>query len=173
LNQEDIKEFNVNRSYILKNQPWFSNALPRGYLSHRATKWYPPIFCLGVTLSFEETAEFARQLDIPVDDESFMHRYEISRHLTEVCGAKPRVMVERCDMGGGPEDRIWLFSLATNYDISKGVNVNESLKKYREIVEKAFGSSKRVMWWLEYTVNHAPGHWWVSNWPVISERGTC
>jgi len=70
-----------------------------------------------------------------------MHRYEISRRLTEVCGAKPQVMVECCDMGGGPEDRIWLFSLATNYDISNGVNVNESLKKYREIVEKVFGGS--------------------------------
>jgi len=72
-------------------------------------------------------------------------------------------MVECCDVGGSPEeDRTWLFSLATNYDIHEGTDLNESLRKYREVVGKAFGSSKKVMWWLEYTVNHAPGHWWVS-----------
>jgi len=159
LNREEIKELNVNREYIVKNQPWCSNALPRGYLPHPATKWYPPIFCLGVALSFHETEEFAKHFGIPVD-ERCTHRHGISRRLTKVCGA--RVMVERCDMGGPPEDRTWLFSLVTNYDISRGANVNESLKKYREIVEQAFGSSKKVMWWLEYTVNHDPGNWWWS-----------
>ena len=66
-------------------------------------------------------------------------------------------------MGGDPRDRIWLFSLTTNYTIRKGVDVNEPLKKCCEMVEEVFGSSKKVGWWLEYTVNHDPGHWWVSD----------
>ena len=163
LNREEIRELNVNRDYILQNQPWVSSELPRGYLPDPSTKWYPPIFCLGVALSTQETEEFAKHFGI-LSDKVTMYWNGISRRLTEACGAERGIMAERCDVGGSPDDdRTWLFSLATNYDISRGRNVNESLRKYREIVEKAFGSSKKVMWWLEYTTNHAPGHWRVSN----------
>ena len=71
-------------------------------------------------------------------------------------------MVKRCDVDQGPEDITWLFSLATNYDTSIGVSLYEPLEEYCEIVGEAFGSSQKVVWWLEYTVNHDPGHWWVS-----------
>ena len=146
-----------------ENQPWSSSELPRGFLPHPATKWYPPIFCLGVALSFQETEEFTQRLGIPFDKMS-TYWHGIVRHLTEVCGAESPIMVESCDVGGPPEnERTLLFSLATNYDIREGTDLTEPLRKYREIVEKVFGSSKKVMWWLEYTVNHDPGHWWVSN----------
>jgi hypothetical protein len=56
-----------------------------------------------------------------------------------------------------------LFSLATNDDVAKGINLSETFEKYCGIVEEASGSSKKVAWWLEYTVNHDPGHWWVSD----------
>ena len=162
MNREDIKEFNVNRDYILQNQPWPSNALPPQYFPDRASRWQPPVFCLGVALSSTETEEFARHLGLRVNERLSAVAYGISGHLTRVCGADPRVMLERCDQGGGLRDWVWVFSLATNYDLSKGVKVNEALKKYREIVEGAFGSSKQVLWWLEYTTNHTPNHWWVS-----------
>ena len=161
MNREDIKEFNVNRDYILQNQPWPSNALPPQYFPDRASRWQPPVFCLGVALSSIETEEFARHLGLPIDKNDSIVAYGISGHLTRVCGANPGVMLERCDQGGGLRDWVWVFSLATNYHLAKGVNVNEALKKYREIVEGAFGSSKRVAWWLEYTTNHTPNHWWV------------
>ena len=176
LNREEIRDLNLNRGFIVQNQPWVSNELPRGYLPHPSTKWYPPIFCLGVALSLQETEEFAQHLGIPLD-EMIMYRHGISRRLTELCGAKSQIMVERCDKGKSPEeDRIWLFSLATNYDIHPETDLNEPLRKYREIVEKAFGPSKKVAWWLEYTVNHDPGHWWVSNeYPitVVAAYGAC
>ena len=162
MNREDIKKFNVNRNYISQNQPWVSDALPCHYLPYRAAKWYPPIFCLGVALSLIEAETFARHLGLPADNSSLVHGYGIPGRLTELCGADPQVMVKRCDQGGSQEDWIWVFSLATNYDISKGVDVNGPLRKYREIVEGAFGPSKGVMWWMEYTTNHTPSHWWVS-----------
>ena len=55
-----------------------------------------------------------------------------------------------------------MFSLTTNYGVSNWAALSEPLKKYREVVEKAFGSRKEVLWWLEHTKNHSPGHWWVS-----------
>ena len=165
MNREDIKEFNVNRQYISQNQPWTPDTLPLNYLPHRATKWYPPIFCLGVALSLKETEDFATHLGLPLNSRDSVHGYGISGHLTKLCGAKQRVMLKRCDQGGSRDDRIWVFSLATNYDISDGVDVSGPLKKYRETVKQAFGSSKEVMWWLEYVTNHSPGHWWVSAQP--------
>ena len=116
-----------------------------------------------MALSQQETAKFAEYLGLPLDERA-MYRYGVSRHLNEICGGKPRIMVERCDVGGSPDDdRTWLFSLVTNYDIYRGVNVDEPLRKYREIVKKVFGpSSRKVLWWLEYTVNRTPGHWRVS-----------
>ena len=162
MNREDIKEFNVNRQYISQNQSWIPGTLPLHYLPHRATKWYPPIFCLGVALSLKETEDFARHLELPINSRDSACGYGISVRLTELCGADPLVMIKRCDQGGSQEDWIWVFSLATNYNISDEVDVSRSLKKYREIVKEAFGSSKEVMWWLEYTTNHSPGHWWVS-----------
>ena len=87
-----------------------------------------------------------------------MHRHGISRRLTGLRGGGLPVTVKRCDVGQGPEDITWLFSLATNYDTSKGVSLYKPLEKYCEIVEGAFGSSQKVVWWLEYTVNHDPGH---------------
>ena len=91
-----------------------------------------------------------------------MHRYGISRRLTELCGTNWRVQVKRCDLGEGLGDT-WIFSLVTNYDIAIGVKLGDSFQKYCDIVEEAFGSSHKVMWWLEYTTNHTPGHWWVSD----------
>jgi len=156
----DIKP-KVDRKYVTLNQPWSLDALPPRYL-HPTTKWYPPIFCLRVALSFEETVTFAKRLDIPTDRIG-QHTHLIAIHLTEACGADPPVTVMRGDRGGGPDDCIWLISLATNYDVSEGLDVNEPLGKCREIVKRALGPPKEVGWWLEYTTNHDPGHWWVSD----------
>ena len=56
------------------------------------------------------------------------------------------------------------------FSCSLGVDVIEPLKKCRGMVEEAFGSSKQIGWWLEYTMNHDPGYYWVSNllWPLLS-----
>jgi len=160
MNLEDITKYNVNREYISANQPWPPAFIPRQYLPHQASKWYPPIFCLGVAMSLKETEDFARYLGLPLDSDDFIHAYGIPGRLSELCEANPELMLKRCDQGGGPGERIWVFSLTTNYDVSRGVNVNSSLRKYREIVKEAFGSSKVVGWWLEYVTNHTPSHWW-------------
>ena len=162
MNREDIKEFNVNRDYILQNQPWPSNALPPQYFPHRASRWQPPVFCLGVALSSKETEEFARHLGLPIDKNDSVVAYGIPGHLDQVCGANPGFRHKRCDQGRGLRDWVCVISLATNYDLAKGVKVDEALKKYRKIIEGAFGSSKQVAWWLEYTTNHTANHWWVS-----------
>ena len=162
MNREDIKEFNVNREYILHNQPFAPGTFPPQYVPHRPTKWYPPMFCLGVALSTKETEDFARHLGLTVDERGSMVAYGIAGHLTRVCGADPQVTLQRCDQGGPFKDRVWLFSLVNNYHNPSEIHGKGSLDKYREIVEGAFGSSKQVMWWLEYTMNHTPTHWWVS-----------
>lgn len=76
-----------------------------------------------------------------------MYRHEISRYLTEVCGAKQQIMVKRCNRRESLEEhRAWLFSLAMNYDIYRGgMDPNKPLSKYREMAEKVFGSLKKVM----------------------------
>jgi len=157
----DAKKPKVDREYITKNQPWPLDALPSKYL-HYTTKWYPPVFCLGVALSFEETVTFAERLGFP-SDEIMSHVQLIAAHLTEACGADPPVMVKRGDKGGGWRDHIWLISLATNYDVSEGLDVTESFRKYREMVKKVFGPSMEAGWWLEYMANHNPDNWRVSD----------
>jgi len=152
---------------MTQTQPWSLDALPPRYL-HPTTKWYPPIFCLGVALSFEETVTFAKRLDVPTDKIG-QHTHLIAIHLTEACGADPPVTVMRGDRGGGPDDCIWLISLATNYDVSEGLDVKEPFRKYCEIVKEAFEHSKEIGWWLEYMTNHDPGHWWVSD-PLLRFR---
>jgi len=158
MNLEDIKEFNVNRDYLSQHQPWAPNDFPREYLPHRETKWYPPVFCLGVALSLKETEDFARYLGLPVTSDSFVYGHGIAGYLTDACGAEQEVMLERCDQGGDVEDWIWVFSLVDSYDVSDKLDAGEPLRKYREIVEGAFGFSKQVMWWLEYTRNRSPCH---------------
>lgn len=162
-NLEYIKEYNIDRAYILQNQPWTSTELPPGYVPHRSTWWYPPIFCLGVALSTQETLEFARHLGVIVDESCSMPRTRVAKRLTELCGARPQVRVKFCDISDVPEDSAWVLSLATNYNACDGINVSESFEKYNKLVEEAFGSSRRVMWYLEHTVNHDPSHWWVSD----------
>ena len=61
----DKKEYKIDREYITQNQPWSSDTHSREYFPHSARKWYPPIFCFGVALSSEETAELVRRLEIP------------------------------------------------------------------------------------------------------------
>jgi len=71
------------------------------------------------------------------------------------------VMVEKCDKGSYEDSMdCTLFSLATNDDAARGISLRGTFEKFCGIVEEAFGSSKKVGWWLEYTVNHDPGHWW-------------
>ena len=154
----DIKKPIVDREYITNNQPWPLDALPREYVPHPATKWYPPVFGFGVALSKEETERFAEHFDIPIDKEYYEN--VISKRLTESCGA--RFTTRCCDMGGGPDESIQLFPMVTNYDVHK-VEVTEPLEKFCEVVEKVFGSSKQIGWWLEYTANHSPDHYRVSN----------
>ena len=124
------------------------------------------MFCFGVALSIQETAEFARHFNIPVQQGYLSHSQSVAVRLTELCGAKPPVMVEHCDTNESRGD-IVMFTLATNYDVARGIDLSESFKKYRKIVEEAFGPSRKVGWWLEYTTNHDPGHYWVSNQRVV------
>jgi len=135
-----------------------------------------------VALSLKETEDFARCLGLPVKSDTSVCGYGIAGYLTDACGAKREVQLERCDQGGDVEDWIWVFSLVNNYNISDKLDAKEPLRKYREIVERAFGSSKQVMWWLEYTRNRSPRHWlwwrhkpeWLDGWdPKISGVTRC
>ena len=47
-------------------------------------------------------------------------------------------------------------AIGSGYDISRGTDVNEPLKGYREMVKGAFGALKKVMWWLECTQTMTP-----------------
>ena len=119
------------------------------------------VFCLGVALSLKETEDFARRLELPVEGQGYVYGFGIAGRLTELCGAKPGFTTERCDQGGGSAEWIWVLFLKTNYG-SPGVDIREPLRKYRENVEGAFGSSKKAMWWLNYMANHTPDCWRVS-----------
>lgn len=46
--------------------------------------------------------------------------------------------------------------MVSNYQIPKGFDCSEPYTIMLEVLEKAFGGSKKIEWWLEHTFNHAP-----------------
>jgi hypothetical protein len=151
MNEEYIEEHKINRSHILSQ-----------YLPDPSTDWFPPMFHLGVALTMEEADFFARRVKIPVPDgtEGVGHIYHLETFLSEVCDlSRPGVMVRICDSPKYP----LVFTLASNYNLRPGRNLDTPFKRMVEIVQEVFGSSKSVMWWLDQTMNHDPENYFVSD----------
>jgi len=151
----------LTRDYIMSRQPWDSISLPEQYIPNGKLRWFPPLFFLGVPLTTKEVCHLARRLDLPVrGDGDYNTYYLVARHLSQICGfTRPdssyplhHVTVEECDAEG----RSWMLALISNYQIPHGLDYSEPYTVMLEALEKVFGGSKKIEWWLEHPLNHAP-----------------
>ena len=157
MNEEYIREHQINRSHLLKQQPWASKSIPREYLPDPSTKWFPPVLYLGVALNAEEARHFAKEVNIPTD-EDFGHINKLQAYLSDTCGLKRSgMMIRICD-----SEYPLLFPLVSNYNLRPNRDLSGPFKKMVETVQGIFGSSKDVMWWLDYTMNNDPENYFVS-----------
>jgi len=167
----------LTRDYIASRQPWDSISLPHQYIPDNRLRWFPPLFFLGIVLTTKEVFHFAKSLGLSVTDDSDLDTYStVAHHLSTICGFEdpnsiyPRhhVTVEECDAEGRP----WMVALISNYQILQGFDYSDPYTIILEALEKAFGGSKKIEWWLEHTINHAPKDYmwrklrpaWVRNW---------
>ena len=133
-----------------------------------ATGWFPPMFHLGVALTIEEFDIFAAYVGISPSEEKddVGYIYELGIYFSKACGLeRPGIRVRTCD---SPEHPL-MFSLISNYDVQPGHDLRPPFKEMVEIVQDVFGPSKNVMWWLEYTLNHDPENYFVSD--PLSDTG--
>ena len=49
-----------------------------------------------------------------------------------------------------------MLALISNYQIPRGLDYSDPYEIMFEAVEKVFGESKRIEWWLEHPLNHTP-----------------
>ena len=49
-----------------------------------------------------------------------------------------------------------MLALISNYQIPHGLDYSEPYTVMLEALEKVFGGSKKIEWWLEYPLNHTP-----------------
>ena len=164
MNEEYIKEHEINRSHIQKQQPWASKSIPLEYLPDPSTDWFPPVFHLGVALTIREFNIFATSMGIPPSEVKgdVGYIFDLGSYFSEACGLEPSgISLCTCD---SPEHDL-MFSLVSNYELQLGRDLRPPFKKMVEIIQEVFGPSKNVMWWLEYTLNHNPENYFVSDPP--------
>jgi len=151
----------LTRDYILSRQPWDAVSLPPQYIPNSKQRWSPPLFFLGVPLTTEEACHLARCLGLSFSGDGDCDTYYVvARHLSEICGftgpdssyPSHRVTVEECDAEG----RSWMLALFSNYQIPRGFDYSDPYEIMLGALEKGFGGSKKMVWWLELTFNHAP-----------------
>ena len=151
----------LTRDYMTSRQPWDAVSLPPQYVPNTKHRRFPPLFFLGVILTIEEVCHLARCLGLSFSgDGDETTYYVVARRLSEICGftvpdtSYPlhRVTVEQCDTKG----QTWMIALFSNYHIPHGLDYSDSYTKMIEALEKAFGESKKMEWWLEHTFNHTP-----------------
>ena len=82
MNEEYIREHQINRSHILRQQPWASKSIPLEYLPDPSTDWFPPMLLLGVALTTKQADQFAREVNIPMNEGDVGHLYELETYLS-------------------------------------------------------------------------------------------
>lgn len=151
----------LTRDYIIGRQPWDPASLPPQYCPDGKLRWFPPLFLLGVILTIEEVCYLAKSLGLSIKGEDISVVYGmVAHHLSTICGFEgpnsicPRhhVTVEKCDAEGWP----WMVALVSNYQMLQEFDYSDAYTIILEVIEKAFGGSKKIEWWLEHTVNHTP-----------------
>jgi hypothetical protein len=103
-------------------------------------------------------------MKIPVsnDNQGVGHIYELETRLSDACNIKgPGILARACDSPMCP----LVLTLVSNYGLRPGKDLGSPLKKMVQVVQQAFGPSKNVMWWLDYTMNHDPENHLVSDSP--------
>ena len=114
----------MTRDYILSRQPWGFDSLPLQYIPMNQLRWFPPIFYLGVPLTFGEARQLATHLGLVLEGEDahYVH-YSVARRLSQLCGftvpdsSYPlhRVTVKVCDTQGQPQ----MLAMVSNYQIPR------------------------------------------------------
>ncbi|KAF9785428.1 hypothetical protein BJ322DRAFT_829767 [Thelephora terrestris] len=167
----------LTRDYILSHQPWESMSIPRQYIPMGKQRWFPPIFCLGVPLTLEEVIQLGRHLGLTVSEDTDYDFYAVvALRLSEICGftgpdsAYPlhHVAVKVCDTKGQPR----MLSLVTNYQMREEFDYSGPFTAMTDALDEVFDGSKKLEWWLEYSLNHCPKdfRWlklnpaWVQDW---------
>lgn len=167
MNEEYIQEHQINRSHVLRQQPWASKSIPPEYLPDPSTNWFPPMLLLGVALTTKQVDQFAREVNIPVDEGDVGHFYELEAYMSAACGLKePGIRFRICDSS----DHSLVLTLVSNYDLRPNKDLSGPFKKLVETVQKVFGPSKEVVWWLDYLMNHDPDNYFVSASPQWQRR---
>ena len=80
---------------------------------------------------------------------------ELQFYPTKVCGLSSSRQITAMLPDTGPGLRI-VYTLATNYDLKYGEDLQEPYDKLVAAVERVFGDSKSVVWWLEFELNSDP-----------------
>ena len=166
----------MTRDYILSRQPWGFDSLPLQYIPMNQLRWFPPIFYLGVPLTFGEARQLVTHLGLVLEGEDahYVH-YSVARRLSQLCGftvpdsSYPlhRVTVKVCDTQGQPQ----MLAMVSNYQIPEDLDYEEPHAAMVNILKGAFGESKKAGWWLEYSRNHSPKHEMVRE--TAHARSTC
>ena len=147
--------------YIREHQPWESDELPHQYWPDKARRWFPPLMCLGVAVDTDEMLRFCEHFNLwkpnpdrePTGEELSFAMFDLQFHLSKVCGL-PRhrqITAMSPDAGSGLDT---VYTLATNYDLRDGEDIQEPFDKLVDAVEEVFGDSKSVVWWLESDLNY-------------------
>ena len=153
----------MTRDYILSRQPWDLDSLPLQYIPMNQLRWFPPIFYLGVPLTFGEARQLATRLGLVLEGEdAYYAHYSVARRLSQLCGftvpnsSYPfhRVTVRKCDTEGQPQ----MLAMVSNYQIPEDLDYEKPHAVMENILKGVFGESKKVGWWLEYSRNHSPKH---------------
>jgi hypothetical protein len=91
---------------------------------------------LGVALTTEEADHFAKELNIPTDEDEddIGHYYELETYLSNACGLKRSgITIHACDSS----EHDMVFALVSDYDLRQGLST--PFKKMVETVQKVFG----------------------------------
>jgi len=152
----------LTRDDIMSRQPWDAISLPPQYIPNTKHRWFPPLFFLGVVLTIEEVCHLTRCLGLSFsgDGDETTYYYVVAHHFSEICGftgpdssyPMHHVTVEQCDTKGEP----WMIALFSNYKTLYGLDYSDPYEIMVEALEKVFGESKKMEWWLEHTFNHTP-----------------
>ena len=152
----------LTTQYITEHQPWESDELPYQYWPDKKRRWFPPLMCLGVVVTKQEMLRFCEHYNLwkpnpdrnPTGEELTFALFDLQFHLSKVCGLpRSRQITAMSPHILGTHT---VYTLATNYDLKDGEDIQEPFDKLVEAVEEVFGDSKSVMWWLEFELNSDP-----------------
>ena len=91
----------------------------------------------------------------PTGEELSFAMLDLQFHLSKVCGLSRSRQITAMIPDTSPGLR-FVYTLATNYDLKDGEDIQKPFDKLVDAVEEVFGDAKSVVWWLESELNSDP-----------------